>query len=317
MKLAGPRGRMESMRTNVLSNQRVSPVSRWLCGAAAGFGLLAGAMADPIPLWPGKAPGALGDKAQDRPDLTRFTPAPGTASGTAVVICPGGGYGGLAEHEGKGYAEFLAANGVEGIVLKYRLGSHGYRHPVMWGDAQRAIRLVRANAAGWGIDPARIGIMGSSAGGHLASTAIVHFDAGKPDAEDPVERQSSRPDFGILCYAVISMRDGVTHAGSKANLLGKSPAEDLVAWLSNDEQVTAKTPPCFVWSTGEDTAVPPENSLRFVTALQREKVPYDFHIFRKGPHGIGLGSKNTAPNGNPHPWAADLLFWLRQNDWAK
>lgn len=309
---------MSGMRVSINSRSWLLPLGRCLSNIAAWLACAAAVAAEPIPLWPGGAPGALGDKPQDKPTLTRFSPEPGKACGTAVVICPGGGYGGLAEHEGKGYAEFLARNGVEGIVLKYRLGSHGYRHPVMWGDAQRAIRLVRANAAGWGIDPARVGIMGSSAGGHLASTAIVHFDAGKPDAQDPVEKQSSRPDFGILCYAVISMRDGVTHSGSRRNLLGNDPSPDLVAWLSSDEQVTAKTPPCFVWSTGEDTAVPPENSLRFVTALQREKVPYDFHIFRKGPHGIGLGAKPGADGASSaHPWAADLLFWLRQNGWAK
>lgn len=233
---------MPGMRISISFGSRAFLTCQWLFGTWGAFACAAETAAEPIPLWPGDAPGALGDKPQDKPTLTRFSPEPGKACGTAVVICPGGGYGGLAEHEGKGYAEFLARNGVEGIVLKYRLGSHGYRHPVMWGDAQRAIRLVRANAAGWGIDPARVGIMGSSAGGHLASTAIVHFDAGRPDAQDPVEKQSSRPDFGILCYAVISMRDGVTHSGSRKNLLGNDPSPDLVAWLSSDEQVTAKTP---------------------------------------------------------------------------
>lgn len=272
----------------------------------------AAAAPETLRLWDGDAPGARGQTPQDVPTLTRYTPPAGSASGTAVVICPGGGYGGLAGHEGRGYAEFLAAHGVEAIVLRYRLGSSGYRHPVMLDDARRAIRMVRAHAAEWGIDPHRIGIMGSSAGGHLASTALVHSTPGDPQAANPVERASSRPDFGVLCYAVISMRDGVTHGGSRTNLLGKSPSPQEVALLSSDEHVTKDTPPCFVWSTGADTGVSPDNSLRFATALQRAGVPYDFHIYQKGGHGIGLGGKP----GAPHPWAADLLFWLRENGWA-
>lgn len=310
-----------------MSKSQVRPISRnrtgqhalaALASTAAWCGVSAGATPAAIRLWQGDAPGALGQEPQDVPTLTRYLPADGSPNRTAVVICPGGGYGQLADHEGKGYAEFLAANGIEGIVLRYRLGSSGYRDPVMLGDAQRAIRFVRANAAGWGIDPQRIGIMGSSAGGHLASTAIVHHDAGQPAATDPVDRQSCRPDFGILCYAVISMRDGITHVGSRSNLLGDRPDPERIAWLSNDEHVTKETPPCFVWSTGEDTSVPPENSLRFVAALQRAKVPYDFHIYQKGPHGIGLAGKDGAIGlEQVHPWGRDLLYWCRANGWAK
>ncbi|MBI5760147.1 MAG: prolyl oligopeptidase family serine peptidase, partial [Planctomycetales bacterium] len=161
-------------------------------------------------------------------------------------------------------------------------------------------------------------VMGSSAGGHLASTAVTHFDAGKADAADTVERNSSRPDFGVLCYAVISMEDGVTHGGSKANLLGKTPDPQLVELLSNEKQVTKQTPPCFVWSTQEDKAVSVVNSLQFVTALQKNGVIYDFHVYQKGPHGIGLSEgKNGVPAGDVHPWGKDLLFWLRQNGWVK
>jgi acetyl esterase/lipase len=260
----------------------------------------------------------MGKEPRDVPTITTCLPAADKTSGTAIVVCPGGGYGGLAGHEGEGYAKWLAENGVSAFVLKYRLGSGGYRHPVMLGDVSRAIRLVRSRAAEWELDPKRVGVMGSSAGGHLASTVLTHFDAGQANADDPIERQSSRPDFGVLCYAVISMEDGVTHGGSKANLLGKTPDPHLVDLLSNEKHVTKNTPPCFVWSTQEDKAVPVTNSLRFVTALQQNGVSYDFHVYQKGPHGIGLSEgKNGVPSGDVHPWGKDFLFWLRQSGWLK
>lgn len=267
-------------------------------------------------LWEGDAPGAIGKEDRDIPTLTPYLPAAEKASGTAIVICPGGGYGGLAGHEGDGYATFLSDNGIACFVLKYRLGSRGYRHPVMMQDAQRAIRTVRANAEKYGVK--RVGVMGSSAGGHLATTVVTHFDAGKPDDADAVEKVSCRPDFGVICYGVISMENGVTHGGSKQNLLGNNPDPKLVEDLSNEKQVTKETPPCFVWSTGEDTVVLPENSFRFVQALRAVKVPYDFHIYQKGPHGIGLsvGSRGV-PAGDVHPWGKDVLFWFRQNGWAR
>jgi len=277
-----------------------------------------GTAAEPIRLWDGDAPGALGKEDPDVPTLTPYLPASDKASGTAIVVCPGGGYGGLAGHEGEGYAKWLADNGVAAFVLKYRLGSKGYRHPAMLGDASRAIRLVRSKAADWKLDPKRIGIMGSSAGGHLASTAVTHFDAGKADATDAIEKQSSRPDFGILCYAVISMQDGVTHSGSKRNLLGDKPDPALVELLSNEKQVTKETPPCFVWSTQEDKAVPVMNSLQFVMALEKAGIVYDFHVYQKGPHGIGLSEgRNGVAANDVHPWGKDVLFWMRQNSWLK
>lgn len=269
-------------------------------------------------LWSGDAPGALGQADHDISTLTIYPADPAKATGMGIVICPGGGYGGLAKHEGEGYAKYLAANGVSSFVLKYRLGSKGYRHPVMWQDVSRAVRTVRARSDEWKLNPKLIGVMGSSAGGHLASTMVTHFDAGQPDAQDPIERISSRPDFGVLCYAVISMEDGVTHGGSKRNLLGATPDPSLVELLSNEKQVTKETPPCFVWSTGEDKAVPVENSLRFILAMQKAGVAYDFHVYQKGAHGIGLSEgKNGVAADDVHPWGKDLLFWFRHNGWLK
>jgi acetyl esterase/lipase len=279
---------------------------------------LAGATAQSptaFPLWPEGAPGALGKTDKDIPTLTPYLPGPAKATGAAIVICPGGGYGGLANHEGDHYARFLNESGIAGFVLKYRLGSAGYRHPIMLEDAARAVRTVRARAAEWGLDPKRIGIMGSSAGGHLASTLLTHFDAGQPDAADPVERQSSRPDLGILCYAVITMGK-FTHEGSKANLLGPHPSAELVRNLSNELQVTPRTPPCFIWHTWEDGAVPVENSLMFAEALRKAGVPFDLHIYQKGGHGLGLGSGNWDP-ARRHPWTRDCLYWLKVQGFVK
>lgn len=266
-----------------------------------------------IPLWPAGAPGALGISSNDIPTLTPYQ-CESNATGAAMVICPGGGYGGLAAHEGKGYARWLNQHGITCFVLTYRLGSHGYRHPAMLNDAARAVRWVRAHAGDYKIDAQRVGIMGSSAGGHLASTLLTHFDAGNADAADAVDRQSSRPDLGILCYAVITMGE-FTHRGSRNNLLGTNAAPELEKLLSNELQVTTNTPPCFLWTTMEDKAVPMENSLMFVHALRKNHVPFDFHVYEKGGHGMGLGDKKE-PSTPHHPWAADLIFWLKQRGFA-
>jgi acetyl esterase/lipase len=273
---------------------------------------------NPMPLWPDGAPGARGKEDKDIPTLTALYPAPEKATGAAMVICPGGGYGGLAPHEGEAYAMFLRDHGVAGFVLKYRLGSAGYRHPVMLQDVSRALRTVRANAEKWKLDPKRIGIIGSSAGGHLASTLLTHFDSGKPDSEDPIERQSSRPDLGILCYPVITMGEK-THAGSKANLLGDNPSPELVKELSNELHVTKDTPPTFLFATAEDKVVPVENSLMFAEALSEAGVPFDLHIYQKGPHGMGLGFHVYAPYdpAKLHPWTQDCLFFLKQHEFVK
>ena len=285
---------------------------------AAFLGWFASAQAQPtnsFPLWPDGAPGALGKEDKDIPTLTPYLPDPGKATGAAVVICPGGGYGGLAPHEGAQYAQFLNESGIAGFVLKYRLGPGGYRHPAMLQDAARAVRTVRARAGEWKVDPKHIGIMGSSAGGHLASTLLTHFDAGKPEAADPIEQQSSRPDLGILCYAVISLGE-FGHRGSMNNLLGKDPSPELVRELSNELQVTKDTPPCFIWHTYEDGGVPVENSLQFAAALRKAGVPFDLHIYQKGQHGLGLGTRDWNPEKR-HPWTRDCISWLQAQGFAK
>jgi len=270
-----------------------------------------------IPLWDGKAPHAVGDSAADKPSVAVFPAPKDQANGAAVVICPGGGYGFLADdHEGKQVAEFMNGLGVTAFVLKYRTANKerpGPLHPAPLQDAQRAIRTVRARAADWKIDPARVGIMGFSAGGHLSSTAATHFDAGDPNAQDPVERQGSRPDVAILCYPVITLTDPYAHAGSRKNLLGDNPPKELIDLLSNEKQVTDKTPPTFLFHTEDDKAVPVENSLMFAAALRKAKVPYEMHIYETGRHGVGLAKDNPALS----TWPKLLENWLRARGFVK
>jgi acetyl esterase/lipase len=269
----------------------------------------------PMPLWPDGAPGALGAGSNDIPTLTAFLPPADSATGAAMVICPGGGYGALAPHEGRDYARWLNDQGIAGFVLKYRLGTAGYRHPRMLEDAARALRTVRFHAAEWKLDTNRIGIIGSSAGGHLASTLLTHFDTGRADAADPVDRVSCRPDLGVLCYPVISMGE-ISHHGSRDNLLGTNASPELIRELSNELHVTPQTPPCFLFHTDEDKAVPVENSLTFAAALRRAGVPFELHIYQKGPHGIGLGSRTYDPS-KWHPWTHDARLWLKAQGFGK
>jgi acetyl esterase/lipase len=272
--------------------------------------LLLPAAADQPPvefLWPKGAPGALGSEAVDKPSLTIYLPPAANANGTAVVVCPGGGYGGLAsDHEGKQPAEWLNAHGVAAFVLKYRLGPR-YHHPAMIQDAQRALRIVRARAKEWNLDPKRIGIWGFSAGGHLASTAGTHFDEGKSDADDPIERVSCRPDFLILAYPVITLTGPYAHVGSRNNLLGREPDPKLVESLSNDTQVTERTPPAFLFHTNEDRGVPPENSVLFYLALRKAHVPAELHLYEKGRHGVGLAPNDPVLT----TWKERLADWLK------
>ena len=270
---------------------------------------------DSFPLWADGAPGALGVGTNDIPTLTIFLARNSPAPTAAMVVCPGGAYFRLADHEGAHYGRWLNEAGISVFVLKYRLGSAGYRHPAMLHDAARAIRTVRARAEEWGVDPRRVGIMGSSAGGHLASTLLTHFDSGQPEAEDAIERESSRPDLGILCYPVITMGQ-FTHKGSRNNLLGTNPPPDLVEQMSIEQQVTSNTPPCFIWHTWDDTAVPLENSLQFAAALRKAGVIFDLHIYEHGQHGMGLGSREW-DESKRHPWTADCLNWLKVEGFVK
>jgi acetyl esterase/lipase len=259
-----------------------------------------------ILLWENGAPGALGQADTDKPTITAYR-APRGSSGTAIIVAPGGGYGALAiEHEGRQWAYWYNAMGITAFVLKYRLGPR-YHHPIELGDAQRAIRTVRARATEFNIISDRIGMMGFSAGGHLTSTAGTHFDSGKTDTTDSIERVSSRPDFLILGYPVISFDSAVTHAGSLRNLLGENPDPKLVENLSNDLQVTAQTPPTFIFHTTNDNAVPVENSVRFYLALRKAKVPVEMHLFENGPHGVGMALNDPALSA----WPNLLMNWLR------
>jgi len=262
-------------------------------------------------LWEGDAPGSLGKEDKDIPDLTLYKPDPKKATGSVVVICPGGGYHMLAPHEGEHYALWLNENGIAGIVLKYRLASNGYHYPAMFYDVARAIRYARAKADEWKIDKARIGVMGSSAGGHLSSLILTHFDAGNPNADDPVERHSSRPDIGILCYPVISMSSDIGHAGCRESLIGANPAPEMLSLLSSELNVTPQSPPCFIWHTYEDNGVKVENSIVFAEALRNANVPFELHIYQKGSHGLGLGSSQYDPSIRL-PWTQECSRWMKE-----
>jgi acetyl esterase/lipase len=249
----------------------------------------------------------VGKEEADQPWLWISLAPADKANGTAVVICPGGGYGHLAaDYEGTDVAEWFNSLGVSAFVLKYRLAPR-YHHPAPLDDAQRALRYVRSKADTWHIDPKRVGILGFSAGGHLTSTAATHFDAGKSDASDPIDRQSSRPDFAVLCYPVVTMSDPFTHGGSRTNLLGPNPDPKLIESLSNEEQVTSETPPTFIFQTDEDSAVPAENCVMFYLALRKAKVPAEMHIYEKGRHGVGMAVKDPVLS----TWTGHLADWLK------
>jgi acetyl esterase/lipase len=258
-----------------------------------------------FPLWPNGAPGALGNTESDQPTLYYYPSAYPTR--TAVVIAPGGGYQLVAvNHEGRQIANWFNALGVSAFVLRYRVGPK-YHHPVELGDAQRALRFVRSHATDFQLQPDRIGIVGFSAGGHLASTIETHFDSGNPTATDPIDRVSCRPDFAVLGYAVITFLEPYAHHGSVTSLLGENPDPRLLKELSNELHVTSQTPPTFLFSTGEDTAVPPENSVAFYLALRKAGVPAEMHIFERGSHGLGLALGDPALG----VWPSLLANWLR------
>jgi len=258
-------------------------------------------------LWSKGAPGAVGEEEVDKPSITPFFAPAEKATGAACIVCPGGGYGALmTSYEGDDVAQWLNGIGIHGFVLRYRLGPR-YHHPSQMNDVQRAVRMVRARAAEWKIDPARIGVWGFSAGGHLAATAATHFDDGTSGAEDPVERVSCRPDYAILTYPVVSLVAPYVHMGSAKNLLGDKVNDvELRVFLSPEKQVTAKTSPCFLMHSWED-GVSAENSVDFFVALKRARVPAELHVYEKGPHGYGLGLKD----GVLKSWPERLTDWLR------
>jgi acetyl esterase/lipase len=286
----------------IKAKSQLAAVFGWLLVSAA----LSAAEPKTELLWPDGAPGAKGDEAKDKPTLIIYLPD--KPNGVGVVICPGGGYGGLAmDHEGHQIGRWLNENGIAGFICDYRHRGKGYGHPAPLQDAQRAIRTVRSRAKSFGVDPAKIGILGFSAGGHLCSTAVTHFDNGDARSPDPVMRVSSRPDFGILCYPVIAFSQPYTHKGSQKNLLGEDASPELVASLSNEKQVKDDTPPCFLWHTEEDKGVPPENSVVFYQALLAHKIPAELHIYEQGPHGLGLAKLRPGANA----WPEACIVWLK------
>jgi acetyl esterase/lipase len=266
----------------------------------------------PLRLWDQDAPGVQGLANADIPTLTPFPIPEQKASAAAFVVCPGGAYQHLSPREGPPVARWLNTLGINAFVLKYRIGPK-YHHPVEMEDVQRAIRLVRARASDWHIDPKRIGIIGFSAGGHLASTAATHFDDGNPAAPDAVDRVSCRPDLVILMYPVITMMDPYVHATSRLNLLGEKPDPALIVLLSNERHVTPDTPPCFIVHTADDRTVPVQNSLMFALALRDNKVPVELHIFEHGPHGFALGGNDPILS----TWPTLAARWLRTHGFAQ
>jgi acetyl esterase/lipase len=261
-----------------------------------------------VSLWTGEAPGAIGSDESDIPAMTVYLPR--TMSATpAMIVCPGGAYRALVSNrEGRQVARYLNSLGMAAFVLRYRLGPR-YHHPIELGDAQRAIRTLRFRAEEWRLDPTRIGIMGFSAGGHLAMSASTIFDAGDPRAVDPIDRVGSRPDFAVLAYPVISMVAPWTHQRSKSNLLGDDPDASLTRQLSGELAVTTHTPPTFIFQTNEDVTVPAENSLHYFLALRQAGVPAELHVFEKGPHGVGLAYDRAALS----PWSVLLATWMRSH----
>lgn len=257
----------------------------------------------PIVLWPNGAPGALGTTPKDIPTLTPYVPE--KASGAAMLLIPGGSYSGIYEGQAEPFARWLNEQGITAFVLRYRLGSAGYRYPAQLEDAVEAMRQIRGNADKWKIDAKRIGVMGFSAGGHLTSTLINRPEDGEIEGRTPAV--SARPDLAILCYPVISM---ITkpHATSRKMLIGDKPSDELVRQTSSELQVRPGLPPCFLWHTAEDKLVPVEHAQLYAAALHQNGVPHELHLYQHGDHGTGL-------IGTQHPWFGDLVYWLKAQKW--
>ncbi len=257
-----------------------------------------------FPLWDDQVPLALGKSENDRPSLEIYRPPESERLAPTLIIFPGGGYNHHANHEGQGYAQWFTSLGLVCAVVKYRLGSQGYRHPTMLLDAARSVRLLRSKAKTLRVDPLRVGIIGSSAGGHLSAMLITQDEIPYLDASDPVDHFSSMPDFCILCYPVISMQK-YPHQGSRNFLLGENPTLELLNETSPERHVFIKTPPCFIWHTVEDPKVNVNHSLLFASSLQSARIPFELHIYQQGDHGLGLA--------NGHPWTDECQRWLREN----
>jgi acetyl esterase/lipase len=266
-------------------------------------------------LWSGQAPGALGSDDKDTPTLTPYWPDEAKATGAAFVVCPGGGYQVLAPHEGEAYARWSNQLGIAAFVLKYRLVKDGYKLPAILQDAARAVRTVRSKATDWKLNPKQIGIIGSSAGGHLSATLSTHNDAGRSDSADPVERFSSRPDATVLCYAFILFNRNDDPKRHEL-FLGSNPSAEQIRYFSPALNVTADSPPSFVWQTVEDKAVVVENALVYADALRKAGVPFDLHLYQKGAHGIGLGTREMALD-KMHPWTRDCANWLKEQGFVR
>jgi acetyl esterase/lipase len=289
------------------------------------FGLTLFAQNQILPLWEGDPPNyretgevTIMDTSDivvvrmvQKPDLAIYLPSERNATGEAVVVCPGGGYSVLAyDWEGSDIACWLNSRGIAAFVLKYRLPGNKSNiipreSPLM--DAQRAMRLVRFNAEKWNVDPTKIGVMGFSAGGHLASTLSTHYDRGNPSSEDPVEQVSCRPDFSVLVYPVISFQEEITHMGSRTNLLGAHASAELVDYYSNELQVTPDTPPAILIHSGDDDAVPVENSIAYYKALRANNIDSELHIYPYGGHGYSL----AIGRGHLSTWPDRVIDWIR------
>jgi acetyl esterase/lipase len=279
-----------------------------------------------LKVWPDGIPGSIEDKSYSEkssfnnsvvshyekvtdPTITILLPAPEKATGAAVLICPGGGYGGLAfDYEGLDIARWLNDNGIAGIVLKYRLPSDLIMKNKSVGplqDAQEAIRIVRRNASAWKINPGKIGIMGFSAGGHLASTLSTHFEQKVYEVKDST---SARPDFSLLIYPVISFDASFTHTGTRKNLIGDNPSDDEVKQFSNELRITEKTPPAFLVHSADDMVVPVKNSLVYFEGLVSHNIPAELHVFQKGGHGFGMAINR----GTESAWPELCIRWLKE-----
>jgi acetyl esterase/lipase len=257
-----------------------------------------------VSLWTHEEMNTIGQANQGCPSMTLY-PVSSDKPAPVVVVCPGGGYRERASHEGEPIANWLNGIGIAAVVLHYRVAP--YKHPVPLGDAQRAIRKVRHHAVEWGFDANRVGILGFSAGGHLAASAGTHYDGGNEDSDDPIDRHSCRPDLMVLCYPVITL-GSFTHLGSLHNLLGENPDPGLLSMLSNETQITKDTPPAFLWHTADDPVVPVENSLMLASQLSLSKIPFELHVFESGAHGLGLAESSPEVRA----WPAVCGRWLRK-----